>query len=47
MVGWQQGEFVIEHGATNRRNTIEHDAMFLLMEALRQLDEAGQTQAAS
>jgi response regulator RpfG family c-di-GMP phosphodiesterase len=48
MVRWKNGEFVIEHGSKTRRSTIGHDAMFLLMEALRQIDEAGtETQAAS
>jgi response regulator RpfG family c-di-GMP phosphodiesterase len=48
MVGWKTGEFVIEHGAKSRHSTLGHDAMFLLMEALRLLDEAGDgAQAAS
>ena len=47
MVGWMTGEFIIEHGSKTRRSTIEHDAMFLLMEALRQIDESAESQAAS
>ena len=43
MIRWKAGEFVIEHGTKTRRNTIEHDSMFLLMEGLRLIDEsAGQ-----
>jgi hypothetical protein len=41
VVRWQAGEFVIEHGAGCSRDTIEHDAMFLLMEGLRLIDERG------
>jgi response regulator RpfG family c-di-GMP phosphodiesterase len=40
MVRWKTGEFVIEHGSKTRQSTVRHDAMFLLMEALRQIDEA-------
>ena len=47
MVRWKTGEFIIEHGSKTRRSTIEHDAMFLLMEALRQIDESAESQAAS
>ncbi len=41
MVRWETGEFVIEHGARSRRTSIDRDAMFLLMEGLRLIDEAG------
>jgi response regulator RpfG family c-di-GMP phosphodiesterase len=41
MVRWKTGEFVIEHGSKTRRSSIEHDAMFLLMEGLRLIDEDG------
>ena len=49
MVGWSSGEFVIEHGVRCKQSTLTRDAMFLLMEGLRMVDEAqGQgTQAAS
>jgi hypothetical protein len=49
MVRWKGGEFVIEHGTKTRRNSIEHDAMYLLMEGLRLVDEATEegAQAAS
>lgn len=40
LVAWSQGEFLIEHGVRSRSQTIEQDTMFLLMEGLRQLDEA-------
>ena len=34
------GEFTIEHGVKSRRTTIECDTMFLVMEAMRLMDEA-------
>ena len=40
MVRWQSGEFIIEHGIKAKRVTLDHDATFLLMEALRLVDEA-------
>lgn len=40
MVGWTRGEFVIEHGVKCKQTTVQNDAMFLLMEGLRKLDEA-------
>lgn len=40
MVGWSEGEFVIEHGIRSKATTIRQDTMYLLMEGLRQLDEA-------
>jgi len=39
MLRWESGEFVIEHGATTPEATIERDAMYLLMEGLRLMDE--------
>jgi len=45
MVRWLAGEFVIEHGVKSKKSSIEHDAMFLLMESLRLMDEATQKQA--
>jgi response regulator RpfG family c-di-GMP phosphodiesterase len=42
MVGWSDGEFVIEHGVTTDRTTLERDAMFLLMEGLRLIDEGSE-----
>jgi response regulator RpfG family c-di-GMP phosphodiesterase len=39
MLRWNCGEFVIEHGITTKSTTIQNDAMFLLMEGLRILDE--------
>jgi response regulator RpfG family c-di-GMP phosphodiesterase len=47
MVRWKAGEFVIEHGSTTRRASIEQDAMFLLMEGLRLIDEGGQSEQAA
>jgi CheY-like chemotaxis protein len=41
MVRWTDGEFVIEHGVKCKRSSMDHDAMFLLMEGLRLMDEAG------
>lgn len=40
MIRWQTGEFVIEHGIRAKQTTLDHDATFLLMEALRLVDEA-------
>jgi response regulator RpfG family c-di-GMP phosphodiesterase len=39
MVRWTTGEFVIEHGHKSKKNSIDHDAMYLLMEGLRLMDE--------
>jgi len=47
MIRWKTGEFVIEHGTRTRRNTIEHDSMFLLMEGLRLVDESEAERAAA
>jgi response regulator RpfG family c-di-GMP phosphodiesterase len=41
MVRWKSGEFAIEHGVKSRRTTIACDPMFLVMEAMRLMDEAG------
>jgi len=41
MVRWTEGAFVIEHGVSTRRRSVEQDAMFLVMEGMRLLDEAG------
>ena len=40
MVGWDKGEFVIEHGSTCDEESLAADAMYLLMEGLRLIDEA-------
>jgi len=47
MVRWSSGEFVIEHGSKSRESSIQKDAMFLLMEGLRMIDEGRESQAAS
>jgi response regulator RpfG family c-di-GMP phosphodiesterase len=39
MVRWNQGEFVIEHGLKTKRVSLKQDAMYLLMEGLRLMDE--------
>jgi response regulator RpfG family c-di-GMP phosphodiesterase len=41
MVRWTEGEFVIEHGVVSTESSLERDAMFLLMEGLRLVDESG------
>ena len=46
MVRWLEGEFVIEHGVRSKKSSIDHDAMFLLMEGLRLMDEADEQAAA-
>ena len=40
MVRWTAGEFVIEHGVRTKKKSLDQDAMFLLMEGLRLMDEA-------
>jgi response regulator RpfG family c-di-GMP phosphodiesterase len=40
MARWKTGEFAIEHGVKSRRTTIECDPMYLVMEAMRLMDEA-------
>ena len=40
MLRWTSGEFSIEHGVKAGQVTLDQDATFLLMEGLRQLDEA-------
>ena len=47
MVRWPSGEFVIEHGVRSKKISIEHDAMFLLMESMRLMDEAAAEQSAA
>ena len=42
MVRWDKGEFVIEHGVTCDGATINRDAMYLLMEGMRLMDEEAQ-----
>jgi response regulator RpfG family c-di-GMP phosphodiesterase len=41
MVRWNDGSFVIEHGVQTRVRSIERDAMFLVMEGVRLMDESG------
>jgi len=40
MVRWTDGSFVIEHGVQTRSQSIERDAMFLVMEGVRLMDES-------
>lgn len=40
MARWKTGEFAIEHGIKSRHTTITCDPMFLVMEAMRLMDEA-------
>ena len=40
MVRWRTGAFIIEHGIKAKRATLDHDATYLLMEALRLVDES-------
>ena len=40
MVRWTTGDFLIEHGVRCEKTSLERDAMYLLMEGLRKLDEA-------
>lgn len=43
MVGWTDGGFTIEHGVRTRSTTIQNDAMFLLMEGMRMMDEKNES----
>lgn len=40
MVGWTAGDFVLTDGKRTDRKTLDQDAMVLVMEGLRRLDEA-------
>jgi response regulator RpfG family c-di-GMP phosphodiesterase len=40
MVRWSRGSFVIEHGVQTRDRSIERDALFLVMEGVRLMDES-------
>jgi len=41
MFGWTRGEFVIEHGATTEKRSLEGDSMYHVLEGLRRVDEQG------
>jgi len=45
MIRWASGEFVIEHGVKTKKTSITHEAMFLLMEGFRLMDEESQAAA--
>jgi len=40
LLHWKEGEFSIQHGVAPPRRTIRNDAMYLVMEGLRRVDEA-------
>jgi len=44
VVNWNDGEFEIDFGATSDRETTTHSTTGLLMEAMRLMDEASQSQ---
>jgi hypothetical protein len=44
MLRWEQGDFMIEHGVRGKQKSITSDAMYLLMEGLRLLDEERETE---
>ncbi len=46
LLRWQEGPFVIAHGQTTARRTIEMDEMQLMMEGLRRMDEEGKEEPA-
>jgi len=46
MLRWSTGEFVIEHGVRGKQASLKQDAMFLLMEGMRLLDESSERGAA-
>jgi len=39
MVRWSEGSFVIEHGVSTKQQSVTQDALFLVMEGMRLLDE--------
>lgn len=39
MLRWKRGRFELRHGVRTKKKTVENEAMFLVMEGLRQLDE--------
>lgn len=41
LLGWKEGSFTVEHGVRTRKSTIDADPMWLVMEGMRRLDEAG------
>jgi response regulator RpfG family c-di-GMP phosphodiesterase len=41
MLTWDEGTFEIRHGLRTDKKTVDNDAMFLVMEGLRRIDEAG------
>jgi response regulator RpfG family c-di-GMP phosphodiesterase len=47
MVSWRSGAFVIQHGVRCKKQTLVADAMYLLMEGMRLMDEAGGTESAA
>jgi CheY-like chemotaxis protein len=47
VISWADGEFEIEFGASSDRETTTHSTTGLLMEAMRLLDEAHQSQVGS
>ena len=40
MLDWNEGTFEIRHGVRTDKKTVDNDAMFLVMEGLRRIDEA-------
>jgi hypothetical protein len=47
VIGWSDGDFEIEFAATTDRETTTHSTTGLLMEAMRLMDEANQTEVGS
>jgi CheY-like chemotaxis protein len=47
VIGWSDGDFEIDFGATSDRETTTHSTTGLLMEAMRLMDEANQSQVES
>ena len=47
VVNWNDGEFEIDFGASSDRETTTHSTTGLLMEAMRLMDEAGQSRVES
>lgn len=40
MVSWTRGDFIIEHGLRPESRSLDHDAMYLVMEGMRRVDES-------
>src|SRR5262245_15373247 len=45
MLGWTEGEFVVEYGVVSDARSITQDATFLVLDGLRQMDERSERES--